>query len=184
MTTETLVEDTTYAIQREAARDLRRQVAELDSVEESEIIIRETSPARRRHILYSMEDGSEVSVFRYRVDDYLSRTFPDGSPRFTADKSKAPAFIEGNSKCFLHRESPEAEIVRTLGIGKTCSAAHLPNSAFARRRHAEKKHKEEWRIYSEHIREQEQEAWREEQRQQTAAMLAIAGQASPQKRGG
>ena len=183
MTTETLVEDSTYVKQREAARDLRTQLRELDEYEESEIIIKETSPARKRYVLYSMEDGSEVSVFRYRVDDYLGRTFPNGQPRFTADKSKAPQFIQGSSKCFLHPQSDEAEVVRMLGIGKTCSAEKLPNSVFARRRHAEKKHKEEWRIYSEHIREQEQEAWREEQRQQTAAMVAIAGQVNPQKRG-
>lgn len=160
-------EDLSYTQAREQARDLKRQLTELNDYDSSEITLKETSPARRRYILYSMEDGSEVPVFRYRVDAYLE------TGRFTSDPSRAPQFTHGKVKCFLAKDSPEREVLNAMGITRVCKAEKLAN-LWAKEEHARKKHRAEWQSYQHHRAEQERKEWQEQQKAQTAAIMALA----------
>ena len=163
-------EDMTYVQAREAARDLRKSLSELEVFEESEVIIKETSPARRKYILYSLEDGSEVPVFRYRVDAYLA------TGRFTSDPSRAPTFTRGEIKCFLAKDSPERAELNAMGLTRICKAEHLGN-LWSKEEHARKKHRAEWASFQHHKAEAERVAERELRRQEVEAFKAMAGAA-------
>lgn len=176
-----LLEVSDEAQRAEQARDLRKQVEALagSDYSEQEIILRETSPARKMVPLYNMEDGSQVMVYRYRLDTYLSRTIPGtNTPMFTSDPSRAPTYLRGNLKCFLAADSPERDILNRIGLGKTCPANHIPNE-FAREQHAEKKHKAEWKAYKAYMEREDAQSDRELRRQEVAAMMAMAGQKAP-----
>jgi hypothetical protein len=166
------------AMRAEQARDLRKQISDLGGEEAQEVIFKETSPARRKIPLYSMEDGSVVFVYAYRLESTLSKIGADGKPRFTANPSLAPKWVEGQVKCFLANGSPEKELVRSLGIGKDCPAIHLPNE-FAKEQHARKKHKAEWASFEAHKARIRADEDRDLQKQQVAAMMAMAGNAAP-----
>lgn len=176
-----VTEDITYTMQREAARDLKRQLSELDQFEESEIILKETSPARKRYILYSMEDGSEVPVFRYRVDSYLAQTIPGTNlPRFTSDKSKAPQVKVSQYPCFLAPESEIRAELDSLGITVRCNSKHP--SKFAMEQVAAKKHPNSWKAWQAHLAEKDRKKWEEQQALQVEAMLALAQNAAGPKK--
>lgn len=169
----------------EEARDLRRQLGGLTHENEMDIIFKETSPAREIVPLYSMEDGSTVYVFKYRIDAMIGKTMENGMPRFTSDPSRAPVFHQGTVKCFLAADSPERDILEVIGIHKVCKSEHLANE-FARTQHAQRKHKSEWATYQAHIEAQERQDDRALRREEVKAMqqMAAAATGQPVKRSG
>ena len=170
----TMMEISEDAVKAEKARDLRSQVAELSDIDQPEVLFRETSPTRKLIRLYSMEDGSPVDVYKYRLDATLAKTVPGTKdPMFTSDPKKAPKWEEGKLKCFLAKGSPEEEMVRQLGLFKSCKAVHIPNE-YAREQHALKKHKAEWKAYSDHLAKARYDEDRALQRAQVEAMMALA----------
>lgn len=166
----------TEAERVEEAINLKRQAASLQSYSDAQMIFQDTSPPKRWGIVYSMQTGEPIRVAAHRLEHVLSKQLDDGRPAFTGSRERAPTYRLGDVKCFLARDSEEREAVDALNIapGFYCQAEHLANS-YAARVHAEKKHPTSWRIYSEHIEALEREQEREERRQQTDAMLRLAG---------
>ncbi len=162
----------------EVSRDLKQQIAELNGRDDDrEIIIRDTSPARRRVILYSMVDGEPLRLPEYMAEKAMEKRLPSGGFMFTTDPTKAPAYRRGTIKCFLHPESNERPVLREIGISNICDAETL-GSPYSKRIHAEHRHKQEWAIYQEWLTEQEKEGDKGRQQGQIDAMLALAGKAA------
>lgn len=166
------------ATKAEEARDLRRQIAELDGEDEREIVFKESSPRKRMATIYSMVDGEPLKVAAANIERVLEKRLPDGRYMFTADPQKAPEYKLGEVKCFLHPDSPDRPTLVSIGLGGAyCPAAHLANN-HSRRIHAEHRHGQEWKAYQEHIKEEKERADIERQNAQLEATLAIAGRAA------
>ncbi len=159
-------------------RDLLVQVEGLDQEDMPEIIFKETSPARRRVMIYSMKDGEPLPIPKYMLDRTLSKRLDDGNFMFTTRKEEAPEYKLGTIKCFLHPESPDRVILEEIGLsGTTCPAAGLAN-LYSKRQHARHRHKEEWDAYQENLGDKKEQDAIAEQRAQTAAMLALGEKAA------
>lgn len=166
------------AEREEKIRDLRRQVSELDSGAETEILFQEISPRRRPVTVYSTTDGEPIPVPEYMIRAALSAMRPDGMPRFVSKKEDAPEYKLGEIKCFLHPDSPERSILAEIGLSAaTCPAGQLA-SAHSKRLHAEHRHKHEWAALQDYLNDQKEQ--RREQRldDQLKATLALAGRAT------
>jgi hypothetical protein len=170
-----------YAAEREEERrDLLHQVEGINQ-DESEIVFADTSPRRPMAIIYAMLDGEPLVVTRKRARKLLERKLPDGRFMFTADIKKAPTYKKGDVKCFLHRDSPERELMDSLGLqGKFCPAGQLAN-AYAKYIHESGKHVKTWDIWQKHVSDQkERQAVERQDRQfeatmeQNAAILELA----------
>lgn len=171
----------THAQQVEEALNLKRQLNILDTIADSDMIFQDTSPPKRWDIVYSTQSGEPIRVARHRLIATLEKRLPNGERAFTADRDKAPVYRLGTVKCFLAKGSEEREMIDRLNIspGYYCPAEHLANDGAARI-HAEKRHPSRWRIYQEHIYAEERKEEREERRQQTGAMLRLAGSRAEQ----
>lgn len=177
-----MVTELTEAQRIETAVNLKRQVAALADVNDSEFIFQDTSPPVRWQTVYSMTTGEPIQVKHFRVEATLLKTLPDGSPAFTAYQEQAPEYRLGNTRCFLAADSAEraAGILAEIGMeGKTCNGIHLANE-FAKEMHAQHKHKAEWTVFKAYKERQEKEAEIARQQAQTDAMLAMA---APRRRG-
>lgn len=186
------VEDTKrqmeYAAEREEQRrDLLKQVEGIEQ-DQAEIVFADTSPRRPMAIIYATLDGEPLVVTRKRARKLLERNLPDGTFMFTADSKKAPVYKKGDVKCFLHRESPERELMNSLGLaGKFCPAGQLANS-YAKYIHESGKHVKSYEIWEKHIKDDKEQAAIDRQErqfgatmQQNAAILELArsGQSAP-----
>ena len=160
----------------EDRRDLKRQVKELEGQDDREILFRETSPTRRLVSVYSTIDGEEIRVPSYMLDIVLDKRDGQGKYLFTARKETAPEYKPGILPCFFHADAKERPILEALGIADPpCPAGALRNN-FARRIHAQNRHKRRWEAYREHLDEIKEEEARGREQQQLDAMLALAGQ--------
>lgn len=169
-----------FAEQMEQARDLRNQISDLTTEDSQEFQMTEFSPGRRMVKLWSMVDGMEIEIPKYMVLSALTKrdTRSKTGWAFTARRTDAPAFKEGNIKCFLAEGSSERE----SGLLAEAGLDHLPycayvggRSAFAKRRHGQGVHPQSWEILQEFISEQREEQARADQREQTDAIRALAG---------
>jgi hypothetical protein len=158
-------------------RDLLVEVQGLDQEDMPEIIFKETSPARRRVMIYSMRDGEPLPIPKYMLDRTLSKRLDDGTFMFTTRKEEAPEYKLGTIRCFLHPESPDRVILEEIGLsGASCPAAGLA-TLHAKRMHGLHRHKEEWDAYQEFLTDKKEADAIAEQRAQTAAMLALGEKA-------
>ena len=159
----------------EDARDLRKQLGNLglDDAEQQFFILKETSPPRRKTQLWSMEDGSSYYFLNFRVTAMLEQTMADGRPRWTARKERAPKVVVSEHPCFLAPESEIRAELDALGITVRCKSKHP--SKFAMEQVASKKHPNSWKAWQAHLKEKQDQADRERQNQQVAAMMALAG---------
>ena len=158
----------------EKTRDLKGQIAELSAEEDGEIVFLDISPQRRLVTVYSTLDGEPIPVPAYMLQYVMDSRLPDGQFRFTSDATKVPEYKLGEIKCFLHSESPERPILDQIGLaGKTCPAAHLPNS-YSKRLHAEHRHRKEWAAYQDYLGEKEREKHEARQERQLEATLELA----------
>lgn len=166
----------------EEAINLRKQIAGLGHVEDADLVFQDTSPRRHWEPVYNMATGERHLVPSHRLETVLSKILPDGSPAFTARQELAPAYVLGEVKCFLARDSKEREVVDELNIspGYYCPAEHLANE-MAAITHAEHRHPGRWKAYSAHLERVERDAWREEQRIQMQAMMQLANAVAPAK---
>lgn len=170
---------TSFAELEEKKRDLRSQISGLDQGDVMrEATIEEFSPGRKLIQLWSMQDGTEITIPRYMVPAALGKRLPGGGFAFTASKDSAPVFKPGNVRCFLAEGSTERE----SGLLEEAGLGHLPpcpmqelRSNYSKRIHALHRHNQSWMILQEYITATEQDETRSEQRQQTAAMLKLAG---------
>lgn len=167
-----------FAEQMEQARDLRTQLTGLEQGDEREMLFQEWSPGRKMIKLWSLIDGQEIVIPKYMVLPALNKKQPNGKYVFTAKQEDAPAFKNGNVRCFLAEGSPERE----SGLLDEAGLSHLPlcpadglRSGYSKRIHAQNRHRQSWETLQDHIKEHEREEAREEQRKQTAAMLSLAG---------
>lgn len=163
------------AEQAEDIRDLKGQIAQLseDPEDEAEMTFKETSPRRRKVLIYSMLDGEEIQIPRSLLTQTMEKKLPDGRPMFTAYKDRAPKFKMGQVKCFLHRDSEERQILTEIGITKLCPAGNLA-SLHSKRIHAQHRHRQEWEPYQEWLAAQSEQENRDRQDRQLEATLAIA----------
>lgn len=177
MTMAPAVNSNTFAEQEQIRRDLRAQLQGMDREDTQTMEFIEWSPGRKYQKLWSMQDGMEITIPKYMVAGALSK-FRNGKPLFTAFQAEAPAFKEGNVRCFLAEGSPEREsgLLAEAGLDhlEPCPAVHL-RSAYSKRVHAQNRHRLSWETLREHRQEHEREEARDEQRKQTAAMLQLAG---------
>ena len=150
------------------ARDLRAQVAELDSNLEGEVVFQHIRTRRNPVTIYSILDGEPISIPEYMVASAIIKTLPDGRFMFTDNPAEAPEYKRGTVKCFLHAESAERGLE-----GKVCPAGALA-SAHAKRMHGQHRHHQEYEAYTEYLSEQRDADQWEQQRQQLDATLAIA----------
>lgn len=172
-----------FAENAQRQRDLRLQLAELGSADRSDTEMQfiEWSPGRKMQRLWSMEDGTHIDIPRYMVAAAITKRLANGQFRFTANQADAPPIKEGDIRCFLADDSPE----RTSGLLDQAGLGHLPacpmkalRSEFSKEQHGEHRHVASWKALLSFKERQEREKDREERRQETAAMLAMAGQAS------
>lgn len=167
-------------------RDLRAQLDGIAREDESEIVFKETSPARRMHTIYSMVNGEPISIPRALVDRTLQKRQPNGQFMFTGRKEEAPEYKLGAVKCFLHPESPYrlSGALDEAGIGGfSCDSAHLA-SKYAMEEVAKTKHRKQWAALESYLMEQKADEQDARQQAQLEATLALAGQASKTKREG
>lgn len=159
-------------------RDLLMQVEGLDQEDMPEIIFKETSPSRRRVLIYSMRDGEPLPIPKYMLDRTIRKRMDDGSLMFTTRKDEAPEYKLGKIKCFLHPESADRVILEEIGLsGVSCPAAGLA-TLHAKRMHGLHRHKEEWDAYQEFKDDKKEADAIAEQKAQTAAMLALGEKAA------
>jgi hypothetical protein len=166
----------------ERVRDLKSQIAGLSAEEVGEILFLEISPGREPVTVYSTEDGSPVPVPAYRINEVMGLTDTKGNHRFVAEAKDAPEYIQGTVKCFLHKDSPEREILAKIGLsGAFCPAEHLA-SEHSKRIHGHHRHKQEWAAYQEYMENRKEERREARQDEQLAATLTIArgGQKEPE----
>lgn len=159
------------AEREEQRRDLLHQVGGIEQ-DESEILFQDTSPRRPMAIIYATLDGEPLVVTRKRARKLLERTLPDGRFMFVADIKKAPAYQKGALKCFLHKDSPERELMDSLGLqGKVCPAGQLANG-YAKYMHETVKHVKTWEIHQRHVSDKREEEYIERQNRQFDATMA------------
>lgn len=164
----------------EHLRDLRGQVAGLESQNVGEVVFQEISPGRQPVTVYSVENGEPVSVPAYMLGAVMEKRLEDGRFRFVGKKEDAPEYTPGTVKCFLHPDSPERDILNEIGmVTVTCPTAHLANE-HSKRIHAQHRHKQEWAAYNEHRSGQEKKRYEERQDRQLNATLEIAKAAGGQ----
>ena len=141
------------------------------------------SPGRRMTKLYSMVNGAEIPVMRYRVREWLQKR-ENGRRMFTQNKDEAPEYVPGTERCFLADDSPfrvSGELVKAGLAGRaTCRYKHGA-SPFVAEEHGRKKHPQEWRMWKDYQYREEQKVRDERQAQQTEATLRIAGMAVESK---
>ena len=161
-----------YTSKREEdRRDLLHEIEGIDQ-DESEILFQDTSPRRPMAILYATLDGEPLVVTRKRARILYQRRLPDGRPMFVGDIKKAPAYQKGAVKCFLHKDSPEREVMDGLGLrGKFCPAGQLAN-AYAKHVHETVKHVKTWDIYQAHVADKKEAEAIERQDRQFEATMA------------
>lgn len=164
----------THAQEVERALDLKRQILGLEA-SDSEFLFRDTSPPTRWETVYSTQTGEPIRVKRHRIIPTLEKRLPDGTKAFTADPSSVPVYQLGEVKCFLAKGSRDRDQVDALNIapGYYCPAEHLAND-MAATVHAEKRHPTRWRMFREYTDRAERDRDRDERREQTAAILALA----------
>jgi hypothetical protein len=166
------------AERQQEIRDLRGQISDLSREDEQEIVFKETSPRRRKATIYSMRDGSLITIPLTLLERTLEKRGPDGKYMFTARKEDAPEFRQGQVKCFLHSDSPERPILEEIGLRATsCPAAHLANQ-YSKEIHAKHRHKQEWAMYQQYRTDQKEAKQEARQERQLEATLAIAGKAA------
>ena len=158
----------------EAQRDLRVQLQGVGQEDEQEIQFIEWSPGRRMVTIWNMQSGEEVTLPRYQAVSALNTPNPRGGWMWTSHQEQAPPQRVNNVKCFLHPESPERALLDEIGITQVCMTGHLANQS-AKRQHA-KRHASSWEQYQEEVSRREKAAAQDAQAQQTAAIMALAGQ--------
>ncbi len=172
-----MVNPTATAQRAQEVRDLKTQVAELAGESDQEIVFKETSPRKKMVPIFSMVDGEPLSIPEAQMERILGKPLPGGGFMFTSHQEEAPPYIRGKVKCFLHEESPEREMLKQIGLGgKRCPAAGLA-SGFSKRIHAQHRHHQEWEALQEYLREGREETQRDQQKQQTDAMIRLADNA-------
>lgn len=168
----------------EQARDLRQQIAGLESSDQREIIFKDTSPSRRRVTFYSTIDGEKINIPEYMMESVMRKRRDDGEFMFTSDPAKAPTRKPGTIKCFLHPDSPDREILNEIGLAASHCPANTLGNLYSKRIHALHRHRQEWAMYQEHLETGRRELAEHQQREQTAAMLALAGRAAEEEKRG
>ena len=174
-----MVTGNTFAEQQQYARDLRSQLSEIgqDDTNENEMQFIEWSPGRKMVRLWSMQDGTEITIPRYMVASAISKRLPDGRFAFTAHKEEAPAFKEGTERCFLAEDSVErlGGLLEAAGLDNMppCPAKHL-RSRNSKRVHAQHRHRQSWETLQEYIQTEEAARDREERRKEVEAIQQLA----------
>lgn len=160
-----------------------------------------SSNTDRRVTVFSTIDGEPRDILRIDAERVLAKRLPDGKAAFWFPglPGTAPTYVKGEIKCFLSPDFDEldgpAGFDRTwldsIGLrGRTCNmmAPDKGNQKFRtlydRDDHAQKKHRNEWRVIQAALTKQredryeaERRAERETQRVSAEAMLALAGRA-------
>jgi len=167
------------AEQLEQARDLRGQLRDLEAGDSQEMLFQEWSPGRTLVKLWSMENGEEIEIPRYMAAAALLKRMRGGKYRFTTRQEEAPRFREGNVRCFLAEDSEErvSGLLEEAGLDSIapCPAEHL-RTRLSKRTHAEHRHPQSWATLQEFIEDKEREEERADRKQQTAAIMQLAGQ--------
>jgi hypothetical protein len=110
----------------------------------------------------------------YMLRQILGKVNPDGSDIFTATQSDAAEHKPGTVLCFMHKDSPEREILSEIGLtANPCPKSNLRNN-HSKRMHAKHRHRQEWEAYEEYLDDQKEEAAVDRQERQLNATLELA----------
>lgn len=166
---------------------MRGRLGTLDREDEQEIVFKETSPTRKKVVVYNMKTGEPVLIPRYMRDRVLEKPHPDGGYMFTAVQERAPEYIQGDVPCFLAANSPERAtgILDEIGLAGIICPAQKLSSVHSKRMHGKHRHSQEWEAV-EAFRDEKKEADAiERQNAQLDAMLKVAerGQGAPEPAG-
>ena len=175
--------DQRYIQSAEAQRDLRSQMGALAIDDDHEVQAYEWSPGRKYVKLWSRTTGEEVTLPRYQAVSALNT--PDGLGGYAwtthshecdcgkcQENQRAPKAVIGSTKCFLHAESPEREILNRIGITQTCQHATLSDE-YSKWQHA-KRHPSLLARYNAEIERIEKAASLDRTERQMEAMMSLA----------
>lgn len=166
------------AEQLERGRDLAAQSDALKGESKQDVLFVDMTPRPAPITLYAMKDGEPVEMSPDLAQMAMRKRYTDGTYVFTADKSKAPAYVLGNVKCILHPDSAERELLNDIGMSnKVCRSEHLA-SLYSKRIHAQRRHKDEWAAFVEYRDTLKEQAAIDRQERQLEATLALAGTAA------
>ena len=145
------------AQQAETKRDLRNQIGEIDSLAVAEkrgILFKVTTLDEGTHTLYSMIDGRKIECPDFALHSTLLKTVKGtNTPLWTSYQDRAPEFVPGKIKCFLHADSPDREALAEIGLGNvTCKKGNFAN-IHDKRIHGQNKHKQKWEAIQDYYAE-------------------------------
>ena len=180
----TEVKPDNVAQQAETKRDLRGQIGEIDALAAAEkrgILFKVTTLDEGTHTLYSMIDGHSIKCPDFALHSTLFKTMRGtNTPLWTSYPDRAPEWVPGKVKCFLHADSPDREALAEIGLStKTCKKSNL-GSLHDKRIHGQNKHKQSWEALGEYYADVKETAAAERQEQQLQATLELARAAQGQ----
>lgn len=135
--------------------------------------------------LYDTRTGDRSLTNRNMLPSQLKKKREDGSRVFTTRPPKAAdgKVLQpkvGSHRCFLHPSDPDRALYDSLGL-PICLKANLRND-FQAKRHAENRHRGEWRTVEDVRQRTEKEQDRSFQRQMMEAVASLAGNATKKTR--
>ncbi len=174
----TEVQQDNRAQQAETKRDLRTQIGEIDSLAAAEkrgILFKVTTLDEGTHTLYSMIDGHSIECPDFALHSTLTKTMKGtNAPQWTSYQDRAPEWIPGKVKCFLHVDSPDREALAEIGLSKkTCKKSNF-GGLHDKRLHAQNKHKQSWEALGEYYAEEATADSADRQERQLEATLELA----------
>ena len=158
------------------ASDLRSQLDGVSPGLEGEVLFLHIRTGRNPVTVWAMSDGEPIPVPEYMLPTVFAKTLEDGSPMFVDKAEKAPEYVRGTTKCFLHADSAAraSGVLKELGLaGKACVAGNLA-STFSERIHGKKRHSRERETYEAYLDEQKEAAKLKREEEQLEATLSIA----------
>lgn len=131
---------------------------------------------RGRTFIYDTKTAERSEVLVTMLPQILRKTRGDGSPVFTEIK---PDFTppRGIFKCKLHPEDPNREHYDTLGL-PTCLKSNL-TAPFHVTRHMKTRHKTEWGIIEQDLKDAEELRKIEERREDRDFQKQLMGAKAP-----
>lgn len=164
------------ATKERRARDLREELAEIGREDMEGVVFQHIRTGHEPVTIYAMSDGEPITLPANIARQALLKKY-DGKWMFTDDPKEVPEYKKGTVRCFLHAESAEraAGLLDEIGLtGKSCPAGQLA-STYAARQHGLHKHSQERKALDEFLYQREAAEEKAERRQQTDAMLKLAG---------
>ena len=174
----------TGAQRAEDKRDLLSQAGAIDGLAAAEkrgILFKVTTLDEGTETLYSMIDGHSIECPKFALQSTLAKPMKGtNAPLWTSYPDRAPEWVPGKVKCFLHIDSPDREALAEIGLSKkTCKKSNL-DSIHSKRIHGQNKHAQSWAALGEYYADEKEGIAAERQEKQLQATLELAAAATGQ----